>query len=307
MIRRIGALLLVLNPLISAAQQHTRLEPTIAAVTAGVDTLDKVRSLYGNGAETNVQDIRSLCYYVEQDRAYLSVSTFEHETRIRSIALTTFQDVAPGCHGARIAGKHLTALAGISLGDPRAKVTTVLGAPSGRGKLQMANHELVSTDYSLAGGQLTCQYEEDKLVLLAVEAPAGKRPNRDQASIVGFAERAAVRAINFHQGDAAGLARSHSDFTESGWKDFMKFMQGFLDENGAPTFTSTFTPSEKAKVIDEKDGIVRIRIPGSLTQSNQLGKTNYDRAALEVLAGGNPVKLQKVEQITCLGASAACQ
>ena len=272
----------------------------------GIDTLDKVRSLYGNGAATNVQDIRSLCYYVEQDRAYLSVSSFEHETRIRSIALTTFQDVAPGCQGARIAGKHLTAMAGISLGDSTAKVSSILGAPSGRGKAQMANHELVYTDYSLVGGQLTCQYEEDKLVLIAVEAPAGKHPSSKQASIVTFAESAAVRAVNFSQGDAAGFARSRSDFTESGWKDFMKAMQGFLDEKGAPTFNSTFAASGTAKVLDEKDGIVRVRIPGTLTQSNKVGQTTY-RAALEVVAGGNPSKLQKVEQITCAGASTACQ
>jgi len=307
MIRCVGALLLVLSPLISAAQQRARLEPTVAALTAGVDTLDKARSLYGNGAETNVQDFRSLCYYVEKDRAYLSVSSFEHESRIRSIVLTTFTDVAPGCQGARIASQHLIALAGISLGDSAAKVTTVLGAPSGSGKMQMANHELLQRGYRVVGGQLACQYEEDKLVLIAVEASSGQRPNREQASIVAFAESAAIRAVNFRQGDAAGFARSRNDFTESGWKDFMNLMQGFLDEKGAPTFTSTFAASAKAKVLGEKDGVVRIRIPGTLTQNNKLGKTTYDRAALEVLAGGNPVKLQKVEQITCVGASTACQ
>src|SRR5215472_6673141 len=92
----IYTLLCVGSPVISRAEQNTGLKPntgskpTIAAVTAGVDDLDKVRSLYGNGAETSVQDIRGLCYYVEQDRAYLSVSSFEHENRVRSVTLTTF-------------------------------------------------------------------------------------------------------------------------------------------------------------------------------------------------------------------------
>ena len=86
----------------------------------------------------------------------------------------------------------------------------------------------------------------------------------------------------------------------------MKVMQDFLDEK-APRFTSTFVASGSAKVLDEKDGIVRIRIPGTLTQSNKFGKTTYGRAALEVFAGGSPVELQKVEQITCVGASTACQ
>ena len=55
------------------------------------------------------------------------------------------------------------------------------------------------------------------------------------------------------------LPEVENDFTESGWKDFMNLMQGFLDEKGAPTFTSTFAASAKAKVLGEKDGIVRIR------------------------------------------------
>lgn len=117
----------------------------IASVRAGADSLDKVRTLYGQGAETTVQNIRNLCYYVEQDRAYLSVSSFEDENRIRSIALTTFANLAPGCQGARIVGKHLTALGGIGLGDSPGKVMSVLGAPAGHGKVQMGNYELFYT------------------------------------------------------------------------------------------------------------------------------------------------------------------
>jgi hypothetical protein len=89
----------------SAAQQAVEFPPRVAELTTGVDSLEKARSLYGNGAETTVQDIHSWCYYVEQDRGYLSVSSFEHENRIRSIALTTFTDVAPGCQRARIVGR----------------------------------------------------------------------------------------------------------------------------------------------------------------------------------------------------------
>ena len=118
----IYTLLCVGSPVISRAAQNTGSKPTIAAVTAGVDDLDKVRSLYGNGAETSVQDIRGLCYYVEQDRAYLSVSSFEHENRVQSVTLTTFADVAPRCRAATITGKHLTALHGIGLGDSMAEV-----------------------------------------------------------------------------------------------------------------------------------------------------------------------------------------
>ena len=144
--------LLVGSPVLSPAQQAAQLQPKIAALTAAIDSLDKASSLYGRGAETTIQDIRSLCYYVEQDRSYLSVASFEHENRIRSIALTTFANVAPGCQSARIVGRHLTALGGISLGDSTSKITGALGSPVGQGKVQMGNHELFHIDYRVAGG-----------------------------------------------------------------------------------------------------------------------------------------------------------
>lgn len=99
----------------------------------------------------------------------------------------------------------MTALLGISLGDSAAKITSALGSPSGKGKVQTGNQELFYSAYSVAGGQLTCQFENDKLVLIAVEAAPGSSPNREQANIVAFAERAAVRAINFREGDAAAF------------------------------------------------------------------------------------------------------
>lgn len=162
-------LLFAASTVILAAQQRG-LEPTIASVTAGQDSVDKVRSLYGKGAEQTVGDVRSLCYYVQNDQSYFSVSSFEHENRVRQISLTTFANVAPGCTDAKITGKHLTALAGISLGDSVAKVTRALGRPSGVGKLPMPNHKIVYNEYKIGRASLTLQYEHDKLVLVAVDA-----------------------------------------------------------------------------------------------------------------------------------------
>lgn len=151
------------------------------------------------------------------------------------------------------------------------------------------------------------------LVAGAVFAQSASPAERDRATIVEVAQQAAVAAVNFHVGDAAGLNRARADFTPEGWKDFINHMQGFLDDQGAPTFTSTFVPSKDANVVDQKDGVVHFRIPGTLTQSSNLGKTTY-RAALEVYAlrdmmihGGKPIKIQHLEQITCLGASTNCQ
>jgi hypothetical protein len=137
---------------------------------------------------------------------------------------------------------------------------------------------------------------------IAAQAPL----NPGQAATVAVAERAAMAAITFRQGDAAGFGRARFDFTPDGWVDFLKRMQGFLDANGAPTFTSSFSASGRASVLGEYDGVVHFRLTGTLVQSNALGKTTY-RAAIEVYAAGSPVRIERLEQVTCAGASAACQ
>jgi len=152
------------------------------------------------------------------------------------------------------------------------------------------------------------------VVLLSVPAFAqnATRSGSDQGAIVGLGQKAAVAALNFQQGDADGFTRARKDFTPDGWKNFVKSIEGFLDEKGAPTFTSSFVAARDATVVDEKEGVLHIRIPGTLTQSSNIGKTTY-KAALEVYllanraAGGQSVKIQGLEQITCAGASTKCQ
>jgi hypothetical protein len=141
------------------------------------------------------------------------------------------------------------------------------------------------------------------VLLYAQDLPLVKA---DQAATLAFAQKAAVQALNFRQGDAASLTQSRRDFTGDGWKDFMKHMEGWLDEKGAPTFTSSFVPSRDAVVVGQENGIVHLRIPGALKQTQNKSSTTY-RAAIDVYAGGNPAKIQRLEQMTCAGASTACQ
>lgn len=156
-----------------------------------------------------------------------------------------------------------------------------------------------------------------RVVLLTVLAlaipPLFQSQSSDRATIIAFAQKAALQSVNFRQGDIASLARTRADFTPEGWKDFMKHMEGFLDANGAPTFTSSFVPSKDAVFLDSKNGVVHFRIPGTLTQTSAASRTTY-RAALEVYAlrdllthGGGSIKIQRLEQITCVGGSTACQ
>lgn len=139
-------------------------------------------------------------------------------------------------------------------------------------------------------------------LLAQTQAPA----NSEQAAIVAFARETAVQALNFRQGDSAGLTKTRADFTPKGWKEYMKHMEGFLDEKGAPTFSSSFVPSSSATVVDKNDGSVRIRIPGILKQTQNRSSTTY-RAVLDVIAGGKPAKIRHLETLTCGARSHACR
>lgn len=130
--------------------------------------------------------------------------------------------------------------------------------------------------------------------------------NSEQAKLTLSIQKAAVAALNFRQGDATGFNRARADFTAEGWKDFLTHMQGYLDAEGAPTFTSSFVVKHDARLLDEKNGLLHLRIPGSLTQTSKLGRAVYDPAALDVYAD-QEAKIQRLKQITCLGASKACE
>ena len=146
-----------------------------------------------------------------------------------------------------------------------------------------------------------------------LSAQSSSPERRDQYTIVAAAQDAAVRAVTFRQGDAEGWKRGRPDFTQEGWTEFVKHMQGWLDEKGAPRFSSSFVPSGNAVVIGNENGVVHFRIPGTLTHKQNGSITAY-RAAIEVYAlrdllihGGEPIKIKHLEQITCAGASTACQ
>jgi hypothetical protein len=139
---------------------------------------------------------------------------------------------------------------------------------------------------------------------LFAEIPLQIHPN--EAAVVARAQEAAVRALNFHQGDVGGFTHARADFSPDGWKAFMKHMEGWLDQKGAPTFSSSFVPSRDAAVVGNENGIVHLRIPGTLKHIQNQSSTTY-RAAIDVHVGGTPMKIQLLEQVVCAGASTACQ
>jgi hypothetical protein len=129
----------------------------------------------------------------------------------------------------------------------------------------------------------------------------------DQTSITSFAERASVRALTFQQGDRRAFMEARASFTPEAWTAFLKDMRGWLDESGAPTFGSSFVPAGGARIVATENGVVHVRVPGTLTQTQNQSRTTYRRFAVDVWAAGDPPKIQKLTQTTCVGASTACQ
>ncbi|HET9409943.1 MAG TPA: hypothetical protein VFO39_22090 [Candidatus Sulfotelmatobacter sp.] len=140
-------------------------------------------------------------------------------------------------------------------------------------------------------------------VLLALMLAAQSAPSQADASAASL-EKAAIRALAFQQGDATSLAKSRPDFTAEGWNKFMQTLQGFLDDNKAPTFTSAFAPAGKAVVVPTSDGTIFLKIPGTWTQSSGASRTTY-RLRLEVRGNGSPAKIERLEEITCPQGQAA--
>jgi hypothetical protein len=138
-----------------------------------------------------------------------------------------------------------------------------------------------------------------------LSANAGSQRSADEGSILSFARNASIRALTFGQGDSEALAAARRSFTPEAWTKFMKGLEGWLDQRGAPTFASSFLPSGDKSIVDEQNGVVHVRIPGTLTHRQNQSRTTY-RAAVDVWVGGNPIKIYELNQTACVGASRTC-
>ncbi|HXH47927.1 MAG TPA: hypothetical protein VNM47_01010, partial [Terriglobia bacterium] len=68
----------------------------------------------------------------------------------------------------------------------------------------------------------------------------------DQSAAVEFAQEAVPRALNYDQGKRESLTDAQQDFTPDGWREFMKWLTGYVDDKGAPTGSSLFTATGDA-------------------------------------------------------------
>lgn len=135
----------------------------------------------------------------------------------------------------------------------------------------------------------------------------------DQTAIINFVRMEVPRALNYEQGDRESLMDAENDFTPDGWREFVTWLDGYLDEQGAPTHSSRFTPTGDPVVKRREDGAVRLTLPGTLKQQSKnsyggISTTTY-RVTIDVQVGGSPLKIQHMKTSTCGGASraASCQ
>jgi hypothetical protein len=139
---------------------------------------------------------------------------------------------------------------------------------------------------------------------LNAQSPTSAAPSTKDHAAADFAEKAAVRALTFREGDLASLTDAKDDFAPSAWSDFLKQFEGFLDANGAPQYTSEFAPSGPAAVVRNEDGAVHLRIPGKLTQSHMKSRTVY-RVKVDVQVSGTPPKIFHLKPVIYVGTSTA--
>jgi hypothetical protein len=139
------------------------------------------------------------------------------------------------------------------------------------------------------------------LWVASVATVAQSAPSEQQrAAVIEFAKKAAVAALNFDAGDRQSLIRAQDDFSPEGWSEHLKTQSGYLDEHGAPTYNSRFVPSGGAVVMGEEGDSMRIRIPGTLTQSTKIARTDYRHAGIDVTVGGKPLKIRRLQTIFML-------
>jgi hypothetical protein len=143
-------------------------------------------------------------------------------------------------------------------------------------------------------------------VLLANPVPA-QTPAPDAEQAVGAVQKAVVRALRFGQGDLERFRGARGEFTPAGWTAFMKHLDGFLDANGAPAYTSSFEASGGPTIISQGDGVLQLTMAGTLKQTQSTSSTTYP-IVVEVRAVGKPLKIDQLKQTICGGRSATpCQ
>ncbi len=143
------------------------------------------------------------------------------------------------------------------------------------------------------------------LVAFAIEGAASAQVNEFDAQ-TRFAESVVVDALDFRQGDLPSLVDAEHLFTPPGWADFVKRLAGYVDAQGAATFTSTFTPTGPAVATKQNKESLIVTVPGVLKHERRSApgeaSTASYRAEIDITVSPRPFKIDLLIQRTCGGA-----
>ncbi len=103
-------------------------------------------------------------------------------------------------------------------------------------------------------------------------------------STLRSAEKNSQMAINFHQGNHDSLIDAQGYFTPDGWNKFISSLSGFLDEEGAPNFTQSYSRSGESLDVRRENGMLYFTLPGILEQesTNKYGGLSKAKYLIEI-------------------------
>ena len=119
----------------------------------------------------------------------------------------------------------------------------------------------------------------------------------DQDDVIDFAQKAVPLALNYDQGNRDSLVDAQNDFTTEGWSEFMMWLDGFVDAQGAPTGSSHFTVTGDVLVKSHTNGVTRLSVPGTLKQESTGRATTTYRVVVDVEVSDNPLKIRHLKAV----------
>jgi len=119
-------------------------------------------------------------------------------------------------------------------------------------------------------------------------------PDAKTQAAVRFAQQTVLKALDYSQGDRRSLVDAQEDFTPDGWREFMKWMEEWIDDKGAPLSSSRFMPSGDPVIADRDSGRIHLTIPGTLQQKRSNSSTTY-RVMIDVRLTGEPPRIAHME------------
>lgn len=143
-----------------------------------------------------------------------------------------------------------------------------------------------------------CLFSSCFVVVLAACSAKDTEPSSEEQT------RAIIKkALDFQKGDVVSLTDAQNDFTPAAWDKFAAKFDGWLDDGGAPQFSSELTDLTFVSSALSGDGKTRTVYGGVLTYAQGASHTAY-RVKITAEFSDDPVMITALDYSTCGGANA---